>query len=463
MSQDYVLVLAITGCILLVLAGYVWDRALRLRLKALVEEARARGDDREAAASKTGDGDADEIISLARRIERMAQALQKIEASYRGIVEDLTDLICRYRPDGHLTFVNGAYARFFGKVRGDLTGQNFPPYERGLPPRRADGALPERAAFDQEMVNAAGQRRWIAWTNRAIADLDGEILEYQAVGHDITATREAENALRRAKETAEIADRTKSEFLAIISHELRTPINGVIGFSRLLQETALTREQKEYVELIRSSGGHLEALVNDILDLSQIVAGELTLVRSPFALHKCVEGIVALFAPQARQAGLGLELQIAPDVPAVVNGDERRFHQILTNLAGNAVKFTEQGGVHLRVSCRKGEVVPGTTWRPLTLQVTVRDTGIGIAPDRLPSLFQPFSQIDTSLRRKRGGTGLGLAITKRLCEMMGGGITVESNPGAGSNFNFSAQLEYEESDPAPVMVSVPVPSPVPAR
>jgi len=456
--DDLIVSLAIIGCVLLVLAGYVWDRTLHMRLKALMQEARVRGDEREAAAEP---GEADEVIGLARRIERMAQSLQRVEASYRGIVEDLTDLICRYRPDGRLTFVNTAYARFFGQERTELVGQVFPPWVLDLPPRSRGNAPPEVANFEQEMVNAKGGRRWIAWTNRAIADADGDVLEYQAVGHDITARREAEDALRRAKDAAEAADRAKSEFLAIISHEIQTPINGVMGFCRLLQETSLTREQREYVDTIRSCGGALEALVSDILDLSQIEAGRLSLQPAPFALHKTFEDVVALFAPQARSADLGLELQLAPDVPAIVTGDEQRLRQVLQNLVGNALKFTNRGGVTLRVSCVKGEAVPGSGRRQVTVKVAVRDTGIGIDADKLATLFRPFSQIDTSPRRKHGGAGLGLAISRRLCEMMGGTIEVESYPGTGSLFTLTVRFEYDAGDSTAPMVPAFAPRPVP--
>ena len=167
----------------------------------------------------------------------------------------------------------------------------------------------------------------------------------------------------------------------------------MIGFCRLLQETALTREQKECVDMIRSCGGALEALVNDILDLSQIEAGRLSLQPSPFALHKCFEEVVTLFAPQARQADLALDLHIAPDVPAIVTGDEHRLRQILNNLVSNAVKFTNRGGVALRVSCVKGEPVTGTNRRPLTLKVSVRDTGIGIESEKSPRCSAPSARL----------------------------------------------------------------------
>ena len=463
LADYFVLGLAIIGCVLLVLTGYVWDRTLHQRLKALNEEARSRSLDRDAAPTEAGLGDVDEVISLARRIERMARSLQKVEASYQGIVEDLTDLICRYRPDGRLTFVNSAYGRFFGKARSELIGQSFPFYELPLSPRRENDVQPETAAFEKEMVDAAGQRLWIAWTSRAISNLDGECLECQAVGHDITSRKEAERALRNAKEAAEAANHAKSEFLAIVSHEIQTPINGVIGFCRLLQETALTHEQKDCVDMIRSCSGVLEVLVNDILDLSQIEAGRLHLQPSPFALHKCFEEVMAFFAQPARQADLGLNLQIAPDVPSIITGDQHRLRQILTNLVGNAVKFTSQGGVTVQVSCLKGELIAGTNRRPLTLNVIVRDTGIGIPPDKFSLLFQPFSQVDTSPRRKHGGAGLGLAISKRLCELMDGSIEVESYPGTGSTFRFSVQMEYEKGDSTSPMIPALAPTPAPAQ
>eukprot|EP01035_Chromulina_nebulosa_P042785 gene42785-biopygen29102 len=178
----------------------------------------------------------------------MAQALQKTEASYRGIVEDQVDLICRYRLDGKLTFVNSAYAQAFGRKRNELVGQPFPLFSPGA----AIGDEPY--TFERELDFPDGRRRWLMWTQRAIKDDKGETLEYQGVGHDITLRKEAEAALLHAKETAEAADRAKSEFLAIVSHEIRTPINGVIGFAQILADSPLTPEQREQVAIIRSSG-----------------------------------------------------------------------------------------------------------------------------------------------------------------------------------------------------------------
>jgi PAS domain S-box-containing protein len=434
----YIIALAIIGCVLLVLAGYVWDRTLMQRLRSLrsATSVAAAGDDEEP--------DHDEIIGLARNIERMAQALQKTEASYRGIVEDQVDLICRYRLDGKLTFLNSAYAQAFGRKRNELIGQPFPLFSPGA----AIGDEPY--TFERELVLPDGRRRWIMWTQRAITDDRDETLEYQGVGHDVTLRKEAEAALLHAKEAAEAADRAKSEFLAIVSHEIRTPINGVIGFAQILADSPLSPEQREQVAIIKSSGQALEKLIADILDLSKIEAGKIEIESAPFGLHKCIEDVMAFFQLKARAASLALHAKIDPDVPAIVNSDEARLRQILTNLINNALKFTERGSVTVHVSCMRGEPVSmRDTRRALRLFFAVTDTGIGIPADKLQKLFKPFSQVDTSSERRRSGTGLGLIISKRLCELMGGSISVDSKPGEGTTFRFSILTDYEKGDTLP--------------
>ncbi len=433
----YVLTLAIIGSVLLVLAGYVWDRTMMQRLKSLRTAVPVD------ANEPQGEPDHDEIIGLARNIERMAQALQKTEASYRGIVEDQVDLICRYRLDGKLTFVNSAYAQAFGRKRTELVSQNFPLFTPGA----AIGDEPY--TFERELDFPDGRRRWVMWTQRPIKDDSGNMLEFQAVGHDITLRKEAEAALLHAKEAAEAADRAKSEFLAIVSHEIRTPINGVIGFAQILADSPLSPEQREQVAIIKSSGQALEKLIADILDLSKIEAGKIEIESSPFGLHKCVEEVIAFFQPRARSAALTLTANIDVDVPVIVNSDEARLRQILTNLIGNALKFTERGSITVHVSCMRGEPVSmRDTRRALRLFFSVADTGIGIPADKISKLFKPFSQVDSSSERRRSGTGLGLIISKRLCELMGGSISVDSKPGEGTTFRFSLLTDYEKGDTA---------------
>jgi PAS domain S-box-containing protein len=431
----YVIALAIIGSVLLVLAGYVWDRTLVQRLKTLRTTVPLHDEDPD------GESDHDEIIGLARNIERMAQALQKTEASYRGIVEDQVDLICRYKIDGKLTFVNSAYAQAFGRKRNELVGQYFPLFT----PNAA--VADEPYTFERELELADNRRSWLMWTQRPIKDDSGTTLEFQAVGHDITLRKEAEAALLHAKEAAEAADRAKSEFLAIVSHEIRTPINGVIGFAQILADSPLSPEQREHVAIIKSSGESLEKLIGDILDLSKIEANKIEIESAPFGLHKCVEDVIAFFQPRARAAALIVSANIDPDVPVIVNSDEARLRQILTNLIGNALKFTERGRVTVHVSCMRGEPVSlSDSRRSLRLFFAVADTGVGIPADKISKLFKPFSQVDSSSERRRSGTGLGLIISKRLCELMGGTISVDSKPGEGTTFRFSLLTDYEKGD-----------------
>ena len=437
-NSYWVLGLAIIGCVLLVLSGYVWDRTVMQRVRSLRETAAAAPGIEEPES----DNDPDEIIGLARKIERMARSLQNVEASYRGIVEDQVDLICRFRPDGRLTFVNGAYTRAYGRKRNELVGTLFP-FLDAVP-----AVTDTPNAFERQVDFADGNRAWLQWTVRAIKDNYGATIECQAVGHDVTSRREAEAALVRAKETAEEADRAKSEFLAMVSHEIRTPINGVIGFARLLGDTTLNSAQREYVTMIHSSGLALEKLIADILDLSKIEAGKVEIEHTTFSPRRCAEEVCAFFADQARTSALKLDLRVDSGVPAAVNGDGNRIRQILVNLVGNALKFTERGSVTVQLSCSRGEPADGGTRRTARLFFAVTDTGVGIPPEKLALLFQPFTQVDTSARRRREGTGLGLLISKRLCELMGGTVSVESRPGEGSTFRFSVLTDYQAGETA---------------
>ena len=451
----WILGLAIIGSILLVLAGYVWDRTMMDRLREINQSARQQAD---AAEQKNDDAtddeeyglEQDEIIGVARQIERMAQSLQKMEASYRGIVEDQVDLICRYKPNGSLTFANQAYSKFLGHKRSELVGKRFPVLDMGYPERDADGNLPDRATFEVELVSADGDSPVsYQWTHRAIQSSSGSTLEYQAVGHDISDRKAAEAALIEAKEAAESADRAKSEFLAVVSHEVRTPINAVIGFSKLLRESGLGSEQAEYVNNIHKSGVTLEGLIADILDVSRLEAGQLEVEHSPFSARECIDDLAAHFTPTAHRAGLKLDMKVDPNVPVFINGDQRRFRQVLMNLIGNALKFTEHGSIEVRISSSRSSAVDADGMCGLRLFAEIKDTGIGIPSERIPELFKPFNQMDASSTRRRGGTGLGLVISKRLCELMGGAISVDSTLREGSTFRFSLALSYEKGDSQP--------------
>ena len=385
-----------------------------------------------------------------RQMAAQTAALLESEARYRAIVEDQTELICRYLPNGVITFVNEAYCRYFGKRREELLGHSFMPLIPEEEQRLMEAqiaALSRQnpvALIDHRVILPDGEIRWQHWTDRAIFDAGGQLREFAGVGRDITDRKQAEEALLEAKDAAEAANRAKSEFLAVMSHEIRTPLNGVLGMAELLLGTALTAQQQRFANTILGSGRTLLAVINDILDFSKIEAGKLELEVTPFDPRELVEDTALLLAGRAHEKGLDLISDLPLDPPASVRGDPVRLRQILMNLVGNAIKFTEQGEVVVRLRVLDQDaVVP-------QLRFEIQDTGIGIVPEAQARIFDSFTQADGSTTRHYGGTGLGLAISRRLVQLMGGEIGVESTPGAGSRFWFILPLSRRLGSVRPV-------------
>ena len=395
---------------------------------------------------------ATQLKTVATRLEASLSAaaamnarLNQGEQRYKGLVDAQGDAILRRGADSRLTYANDAFFKLFGLNPQIALGQPFAPElhpDSRVPSFGSFAGLETghaRVRYDQQVRTAYGWR-WLAWEDYAVRDNLGRLVEVQSVGRDITERKALEDALTEARDKAEAASRAKSGFLATMSHEIRTPMNGVLGMSRLLLETELRPEQRTYAEAIAQSGEALLALIGDILDFSKIESGTMTLEEDNADIRALIEGVVELLGPRAHAKGIELIAAVAGDVPCAIRTDAMRLRQILTNLVGNAVKFTEKGGVRISavLSAERDRNV---------LRFEVRDTGVGVPVEKRREIFDEFVQADSSHARKFEGTGLGLAICRRLVEAMGGEIGIDAPQGAGSLFWFTL----------PAAVAVPAP------
>ncbi|WP_380026099.1 PAS domain-containing hybrid sensor histidine kinase/response regulator [Effusibacillus consociatus] len=368
---------------------------------------------------------------------------------FRSLIQNSWDIILVLDADGTIRYVGPSIERILGYKPEDLINQNVF--------KLAEFYYPHKHTVFREIVNEAlsssntsivtecwlrhcdGSRRYFEVIGQNLLDqpsISGIVLNL----HDITERKRVEKELSMALHTALEASRVKSQFLTMVSHEIRTPLTAIIGIAEVLKETPLTLEQQKYVNVLETAGNTLLILVNDILDFSKVESGTLSLDQVHFDIRELVEKAIAAAAVRAGEKGLTLTVEIMPDVPSGIMGDPGRLTQILLNILENAIKFTERGEVVLRIKNNPDAKDDEG------LLFSISDTGIGISEEKLNTIFDSFTQVDSSIRRKYGGTGLGLAISSRLVNLMGGRMWVESTQGIGSTFYFTIKFGSPSMD-----------------
>jgi PAS domain S-box-containing protein len=401
-----------------------------------------------------------------RTSARLRESLRVSSAqgrALRAVLEAAADGILTVDEAGRITSCNPAGGWMFGYSVEELIGQ---PLTFVLP--GALGSLSNEVGTGEHRILGAGRTiearrkdgsRFPVSLGLSKMRVDGRGF-YTLIVHDLTE-------MKRARHAAEAASRTRSSFLARLSHEVRTPLGGILGMTELLRDTHLSDEQRRRLDTIQQSAEAVLAVFAQVIDFAQLEAGEVVIGERGFSLRDLLRQALAPFAPVARGKGLRLKVEMAPDLPDRLRGDPLRLGQVLASLVGNAIKFTESGEVVVRVSSaacglagpsEEGTAKPQAAEEAVTLHFEVRDSGIGIPRDKLASIFEPFEQADTSSTRKHGGVGLGLSLAARLVELMGGQIEVDSRPGRGSTFRFGVALEQDSetmpADPGAVMVAL---------
>ena len=390
------------------------------------------------------------------------EALRETSMLQHAILEGASYSIISTAPDGIIRTFNSSAERMLGytseEVVGkvtlsilhdlnevaaraaELTRELGRTVEPGFEAFVAKAELGKPDEREWTYIRKDGSRFPVLLSVTALFDERGKVTGYLGVASDITERKRAASELLQAKEAAEVANRAKSDFLAVMSHEIRTPMNAVLGMTNLLLETPLDPKQTELARTVALSGEALIEIINDILDFSKVeTGGQFQLEEEVFSLHRLVDDVVLLLRPRAEASGIALTAEVNPGIPDTLESDDGRLRQVLVNLVGNAIKFTDQGGVAVRVQGRRAEA------DRVHLRFEVQDTGIGMTPANIARLFQPFTQVDSSASRRRGGTGLGLAISKHIVELMGGRIGVESTPGQGSLFWFELDVPIAET------------------
>jgi PAS domain S-box-containing protein len=365
-----------------------------------------------------------EIETLADRMWEM----QESEERFRGLIDALGDLVIHRDRDGHIVYANKVFADLLEMDQRDLAGKTLTALGIDV------GIVPDAAFSDHECLSSTdvairtpSGSRWFSWIELSVRDKESGAASHRAIARDITARKRAESSLITARERAEYASQAKSRFLATVSHEIRTPMNGIMGMARLLADTSLSQEQQTYVGAISTSASALLALIEDLLDYSKIEAGRFEPEPQPMSVREIADNIIELLAARAFAKGIGLACHVEPDVPQMITADPGKVRQVLLNLIGNAIKFTDSGGVLVVIDRARTEAGD-------RIRFSIIDTGPGLADEDKDRIFEEFEQADGTSTRIHGGAGLGLAISKRLVAAMGGTISVSSGSGRGSEF-----------------------------
>ncbi|TVM19320.1 hybrid sensor histidine kinase/response regulator [Oceanidesulfovibrio indonesiensis] len=388
--------------------------------------------------------------------KRSAEALARSESKFRHVLENIPLIGISLDTKCQLTFANDYFLELTGYTRKEALGSDW--IETFIPEDIRDTVrnvfettmarqeLGELSTFENEILTRSGSRLNVAWSNVLSRDSKDRIVEVTCMGVDLTERSRAEEALRTAKDAAEIANQVKNEFLATMSHEVRTPLNGVMGMLQLMESTALDEEQRQYIATAMISSQNLLRILSDILDISRIEANKFELADEEFELTDVVAPVVDTYSKEATIRGLDFRYEIDTHVPKILQGDPGRLRQVLFNLVGNAVKYTESGEVVLHIS------VPfATDSARVPVHFMISDTGIGIPDQKLAEVFDSFTQADSSYTRRFGGVGLGLTIVRRLVQMMDGSLVMDSEPGRGTDVHvnvFLKRVEDERTAPA---------------
>lgn len=383
---------------------------------------------------------ADEISTLAKTMKSMFDRLKSSQVLYRAVVETQTELIVRFRPDGEVVLANEAFAQFFGRHIRGVVGKNIKEFftESLLGGQNILAQIPteSKRSMHSELAikREGGEECRLEWNQRALVAEDDTVSEIQAIGHDVTLHREYENKLKKSKEAAEAADRAKSEFLLAMSHDTRTPLNSILGITLILENMPISEELRDYVGLIRSSGNSLLFLLNDLLDYNNVPSGSIEIRPTAVSVADLARAVIAGKTPDARLRNLNLELVLEADAPEQMEVDAVRIRQVLDNLIGNGIRYTEKGFVRLLI--KAGE--------PGKVNFCVQDSGQGIPQGALSSLFQTFWSSDTGKSQRHHSTGMGLAFCWKVLKLMGGEITVRSEIGIGSLFTVTLPVGNPE-------------------